>query len=248
VRAAPGWHPDPWARFEHRYHNGAGWTADVASNGRRYVDPGPLTAAPRGATGSQPPPPAGRNGLAAASMICGIVAVSTGWLPFVAAVMVIVALVALGLGLAALRRSRIDGAGRSFAVTGIVTGGVGLGVCALGLVLTGAFVGAVRAYERADPHSVELAPCLADGSTVIATGTLTNDGLDTASFNVLVEVLDDGTVADSGRATIKELAAGATERFSLRLRRSRFGDEEPNCRIAAVNGPLPFGIDLAEFD
>jgi len=248
VRAAPGWHPDPWARFEHRYHNGVGWTADVASDGHRYVDPGPLVGAPSVTTGRHGPPPAGRNGLATASMVCGITAVSTGWVPFVAVVMIVVAIVALALGLAALSRSRVDGAGRSFALTGIITGGAGVGVCVLGLVLTGAFLGAVRAYERAESHSVELETCLADGSTVTATGTLTNDGVDTATFNVLVEVLDDGTEADSGRATIDDLAAGATERFSVRLHRSAFADREPNCRVAAVNGPLPFGIDPAQFD
>ena len=40
----PGWYPDPSGRFEFRFHNGSLWTADVSTNGQRYVDP--LGAAP----------------------------------------------------------------------------------------------------------------------------------------------------------------------------------------------------------
>src|SRR5688572_2691265 len=38
-QTTPGWYNDPAGRFEYRYHNGAVWTSDVASNGQRYVDP-----------------------------------------------------------------------------------------------------------------------------------------------------------------------------------------------------------------
>ena len=48
----PGWYPDPSGRFEFRFHNGSLWTADVSTNGQRYVDPlgaatqRPVTAVP----------------------------------------------------------------------------------------------------------------------------------------------------------------------------------------------------------
>ena len=34
-----GWYPDPTGRFEQRYWNGTGWTADVATGGATSVDP-----------------------------------------------------------------------------------------------------------------------------------------------------------------------------------------------------------------
>ena len=34
-----GWYPDPTGRFEYRFHNDQGWTADVSTGGRRSVDP-----------------------------------------------------------------------------------------------------------------------------------------------------------------------------------------------------------------
>jgi len=37
--AAAGWYPDPTARFEQRYWDGAKWTADVASGGDTATDP-----------------------------------------------------------------------------------------------------------------------------------------------------------------------------------------------------------------
>ena len=58
-----GWYPDPAGRFELRFHNGEVWTADVASGGRRFVDHQPIDR-----------PPTAGNGLAVASMVCGITA------------------------------------------------------------------------------------------------------------------------------------------------------------------------------
>lgn len=36
---APGWHPDPAGRHEHRYWNGRAWTYRVADNGVEHRDP-----------------------------------------------------------------------------------------------------------------------------------------------------------------------------------------------------------------
>ncbi len=38
---APGWHPDPSGRWQVRWWDGAAWTDQVASNGRRGSDPAP---------------------------------------------------------------------------------------------------------------------------------------------------------------------------------------------------------------
>jgi len=249
VIGTPGWYPDPSGRFEHRFHNGAAWTADVATDGHRFVDTA-ATAAFRDSAGPAPPmAPRRSNGLATASMVCGIVAVSLGWVPFVAVPMIAVAVVALALGVAGLRRSRSTGTGRSFAVSGLLTGGAGLGACAVGVVLTGAFLDAVRAYADAGPHSVELTSCRRDGGQVIAEGTITNEGTGPATFAILVEA-DAGEAGGRGgqRAIVDDLAPGAAERFTVTVPRTRFADSEPECHIVDVNGPLPFGIDLADFD
>jgi hypothetical protein len=37
--AEPGWYPDPAGRFEHRWHDGRQWTANVAREGRQFADP-----------------------------------------------------------------------------------------------------------------------------------------------------------------------------------------------------------------
>src|SRR5688500_20352318 len=43
----PGWHPDPFGRYQQRYHDGARWTEHVATDGRQLVDPlGASTAIP----------------------------------------------------------------------------------------------------------------------------------------------------------------------------------------------------------
>lgn len=39
VAASPGWYPDPTARYEQRYHDGADWTSHVIVEGRTMTDP-----------------------------------------------------------------------------------------------------------------------------------------------------------------------------------------------------------------
>src|SRR5688500_13738547 len=42
---APGWHPDPMGRHQHRYWDGTQWTDNVADQGQMALDP--LMAAPQ---------------------------------------------------------------------------------------------------------------------------------------------------------------------------------------------------------
>ena len=37
--AAPGWYPDPFRRFHHRYFDGSNWTDQVSTDGRQFTDP-----------------------------------------------------------------------------------------------------------------------------------------------------------------------------------------------------------------
>ena len=107
-----GWYPDPASRFELRYHNGVAWTADVSTNGDRYVDP--LGTAPGAAVhqNTQQPTqqtrqqPGARNGAATASMVLGIVTIVVGWLPFIFAMAAVAGVMAIVLGLRARRRAK----------------------------------------------------------------------------------------------------------------------------------------------
>lgn len=38
---AAGWYPDPSGRFEHRWHDGQRWTANVVTQSQQYHDPVP---------------------------------------------------------------------------------------------------------------------------------------------------------------------------------------------------------------
>src|SRR6056297_2060917 len=96
TEARPGWYPDPTGRYAHRFHNGRDWTADVADGGRRYVDP----------LGAAMPPASdvttvagARNGPATGSMVLGIIAVTIAWLPFLVVLGVLLAAVAIPLGI-----------------------------------------------------------------------------------------------------------------------------------------------------
>ena len=53
--ASPGWYPDPFGRFPHRYHDGVQWTDQVARDGVTAVDPPEWPAVPD----PSPAPPVG---------------------------------------------------------------------------------------------------------------------------------------------------------------------------------------------
>ena len=142
-----GWYPDPTGRFEYRYHNDEEWTADVASGGRRFVDPLPPVAD----VGAGP----GATASAVAGMVCGIVAVVIAWVPFV-----VVARADHGdrrpgaCRSPAWRGPGTTGSRRGFAIAGIVTSAVGLAAGALGIVLTVVLVRAVERFDDPGPNDV----------------------------------------------------------------------------------------------
>lgn len=71
------------------------------------------------------------KGLAIASMVLGIIGFIAGWVVIGG----IFALVAIILGIVALRKTKTGGGGKGFAITGIVTGAIGLLISVLMLVL-----------------------------------------------------------------------------------------------------------------
>lgn len=136
----PGWFPDPTGRHDHRWWDGAAWTAHVADSGVAAVDPllDASSAAPRPAS---PPAPRGapvrlpdRRGADPVAFVA-LVAASVGLLLMFVPVLGLVAhVVAVVLGLVARSRIRSSGrSGRGAATSSMVVGGIGL---ALSLVIT----------------------------------------------------------------------------------------------------------------
>jgi hypothetical protein len=71
----PGWHRDPWGRFEHRWWDGQQWTAHVWSQGRAALDTpgGAVPPAPDPAWGGTPPPPSSRRPVVIAVVAVAVV-------------------------------------------------------------------------------------------------------------------------------------------------------------------------------
>lgn len=225
-----GWHADPAGRYELRFHNGQVWTADVSTGGQRFLDRLPI----------DPPRRAG-NGLAVASMVCGITSLTIGWIPFVGLLGIPAAIVAIVLGIVALRRSNAGAPKRGFAITGLTTGGLGLVAAAIGVWLSVLVVQIIDEYNDPGPVDAELAPCVVDDSGLVTIeGTLRNLGNNEQTYSVLIEV--NGLRTDRlERVTVPGVEPGESVSFTTTSRVDR-GDE-PSCRIASVDGPLPFGLD-----
>ncbi len=246
-----GWHPDPTGRFEYRYHNDRQWTADVSTGGQRFVDPLPPTSpygtygAPVGpVAGAGRPTPSRRNGLAIAGMICGIVSVVIGWVPFVAFAGLLVAIAGLVLSIVGLRRSRPAGTGRGFAITGLVTSGVGIVLAVVGIVFSFVLVEAVDRFENPGPTETSISSCEQDGADIVATGTITNQSSKQRDYTVVVRL------ASGYRDTVAvdDVPAGETVAFTARDSVPRVLFEADGCRVVEVNGPVPFGLDPDLFD
>lgn len=234
-----GWHADPLGRFELRYHNGTTWTADVSTSGDRFVDPLGTTAGPSPPEGTAP------SGRATAAMVLGIVAIGIGWFPYVAVAGAVCGVLAIALGIAARRRAGTPGsptAGR--ARVGIVTGAVGLGVAALGLVFTVVVTRALDRYTNPEPNEAVITSCTTEEGRVTAAGELTNLGSAGAGFTVRVAILRPGTdnVHRTASVELDDVGPGATERFDLT---AEVALDDVECEVLEVDGPLPFGLDIA---
>ncbi|CAN5477726.1 hypothetical protein BH23ACT3_BH23ACT3_08450 [soil metagenome] len=251
----PDWYPDPSGRYEFRYHNGSNWTADVSSDGQRYVDSVATSPPPNAMVGSPtassegPGQGTGRgngqgNGIAIAGLTCGIVAIAFGWLPVVFVLGAVLAVLAVAFGLVGLRRSRRSGSGRGrgFAVAGIVTGLVGMGVAVAGLLFTIAVFRALDRYENPAAHTVSVTRCQAADGTATVAGTLRNDGTQQAGFTVRVDLLraGSGVRVSTTRGELTSVAPGATAEWEV-TRQVSVDDVE--CSEPDVSGPLPFGVD-----
>lgn len=242
------WYPDPFGRFEYRFHNGSGWTADVSAGGSRYVDPFGI--------GPTPPPVPGeasfatsgarRDRIATAAMVLGIVGLAISWMPFLFVPGAICALLGLTFGVIAFRRRRPEN--RAFAITGAVTGGAGLLMVGVGVWTTSIVFQAVDDFENPPPYTVDITRCAFGDGSFIVEGTIENLGDRASDYRIIVRI--PGARAVTGRdATIEvdDLDPGETTTFSETFRAtSGIADlgGEPTCPVQDVTGPLPFGMDI----
>jgi hypothetical protein len=240
----PGWYADPLGRFELRYYNGAAWTADVSSDGDRFVDPLGLDLGPGVSSADiAVPDRSATNGPATAAMVLGIVAVAIAWLPFVVVLGVIAAVLALVFGAVGLRRSSASGAGRSRAIVGLVTGGSGLVAAALGAVLTLMVLDVYGDYVDPSPNDVVITSCEIVGARAIASGTLENLGTEPADFSVLIGFVRPGT--DDPHRAVRAVLDGVQPGLRSEFRVERQVDlDEVDCIVIEITGPLPFGLSL----
>ncbi|HVM00487.1 MAG TPA: DUF4190 domain-containing protein [Egibacteraceae bacterium] len=75
---------------------------------------------------SAPPPQRGSNGVAIASLVCGIIALLLSWIPLINVLALILAIVAVVTGVMGIRRANQPGVGqKGLAIGGLVTGILG---------------------------------------------------------------------------------------------------------------------------
>jgi hypothetical protein len=236
--AAAGWYTDPMGRYEHRYFNGTVWTADVSAGGQRFVDPLGITPTPAGPVGAGS---GGRNGIATASMVLGIVALSIAWMPFLVVLGVLAAMLALVFAAIGWRRARQSGGSRSFAVVGLATGATALAASVLGIILSVVVLDVYDEYLNPAPNETAVTQCDLEGSRATMTGRLTNNGEDTSSFSVHVGFVRPGTDNPhrSERIAVDDVAPGGSTTFEAQ---SQVDLDDVDCVILEVNGPLPFGV------
>lgn len=241
------WYPDPFGRYEYRFHNGAAWTADVSANGIRYVDP--LGAAPspagRPLPGHVPPGRAPkRDGVATASLVLGIVGLTISWIPILFVAGAVCAALALIFGTIAIRRRKAEN--RSFALTGLLTGGAGVLMVGVGVWTTSRVVDEVAAFTDPPPADVDLTRCVVEDAQLVVEGSIENLGDRATDYRILIDVSGIGLRTRRVVVTVDDVDPGHRIRFATPIVGTERldDDDKPSCRVDDVTGPLPFGLDI----
>ncbi len=234
-----GWYPDPAGRFELRYHNGSAWTADVSTDGDRYIDPAGT------APSSRPPRAADRpgNGPAVAALVLGIASIALGWVPYIVAGAAVAAVLAVVFGFVGRARSKVTGRRSGFATAGIITGFIGMLVCVGGVVLTVVFARAIDRYTNPQPSTTEIEECGVVGAMATVQGRITNLGDETGDYSIRIGFVRPGTDnADRrGRVSVEGVPPGGSAPFALSRPISL---DDVDCVVERVDGPLPFGVEV----
>ena len=227
----PGWYADPRGRFEYRYFNGVQWTSDVAVNGQRYVDSEQPDA-------FRPSVQRPSRGMAIAAFVNGIASVVVGWVPFIFVLAAGAAVAAIVFGILGLRHARRnEGAGRSFAITGVILGPIGLAVCVGGLFLTLLVWHEFDHYVHPGPHRLVIGACAVDNGQATLTGTIRNDDHRDHDYNIVVEFVPNSGKSHRTTVTLRDLGAGDTADWTASI---PLTSSDVSCRVVDVFGPKPF--------
>jgi hypothetical protein len=234
-----GWFPDPHGRHEYRYFNGHAWTADVADDGRRMIDPygaAPLRRADR--------PDAG-NGIAVAALTCGLVALVFAWLPVFVVIGFTLGVLGVVFGVRGRRRARDVGSGHGMAMTGLISGSAALALSIVGIVFTVSFINELVDYMEPGPYDAHVVSCDVGPGGIDVAASLTNRSDEVRSYTVYGVVTRPRGVSDLV-ATLSDVAPGATEQVSMHRTRS---GEAGDCEVRlVVHGPTPYGLDMDRID
>lgn len=236
----PGWLPDPHGRHEYRWFNGRDWTADVSDDGRRMVDPygaGPLGFRP---SGDATTPYGTGNGIATAAITCGLIGLLFAWMPVLVVIGATLAVLGLIFGLRGLKRSRRSGSGRGKAITGIVTGAVGIALSVVGVVWTVSMVREVLAFIEPGAVASEVTACTIADREITVEGTMTNLSDQTRDYTMYA-VMEWPRVGDL-ITTVDGVAPG--ESRTVTLERVYLGSEIDCQTRLVVQGPLPYGLEM----
>jgi hypothetical protein len=225
----PGWYADPRGRFEYRYFNGVQWTSDVSINGQRYVD----SEQPASYRPVRP-----SRGMAIAAFVTGISSVVVGWIPFIFVLAAGAAVAAIVFGIIGLRHARRnDGAGRSFAIAGVILGPIGLGTCVGGLFLTLLVWHEFDHYIHPGPHRLVVGDCSDDNGRATLTGTIRNDDDRDHDYNIVVEFTPSSGSSHRSTVALRDVGAGDTADWTAS---TSVATSTVTCRVVDVFGPKPF--------
>jgi hypothetical protein len=245
----PDWYPDPTRRFELRWHNGRGWTADVATNGQRYVDPLPGTIGAPAAVPSGQGHERRGNRKAIAAFVLGLTTLTVGWVPFLAFLAVAGSIVGLVFAIITVREGRrlatATGAApprHSLAVAGLILSPLGLICSGLGIWFSVVTIREIREYTQPGALAVRIATCRSDGRVLTAGGTIENQSARTRTYQILVDFSQGrGRVIEQSEAVVRHVAPGDTVEWSaIEVTNVRIDTSELFCRITDVTGPDPF--------
>jgi Protein of unknown function (DUF2510) len=235
-----GWFPDPHERHEYRWFNGTAWTADVADEGQRLIDPhgaAPLArnARPAAADGDG-------NGVAVAALTCGLVALVFAWMPLFVVIGITLGVLGLVLGVKGRRRARLVGSGRGLALTGLISGIAALVLSVLGVVLTVSLMGAVIDFIHPGPYDAEVVSCEMNPGEIDVKASLTNRSDALRSYTLYGVVSQPSGIPDLV-AHLDDVEPGATRAVTLSRISSAPSDAGCEARLV-VHGPSPWGIDV----
>lgn len=177
------------------------------------------------------------------ALVFGLGGLAIAWAPFLFVVGGLGAIAALILGGVALRRIKAgEAAGRGLAVAGMIAGVAALGLCVVGVILTGVVVREYDEYIRPGPVTAHVTTCQVDTTGVTLAGTVDNLDDRAHDYIIVIEVTDAAGARATAHATAGDVAAGRTADWHYTRLAPDMDTGAANCRVLGVNGPYPFGL------